>query len=67
MLGKGITIPIDQVTDELKTRDYRDKTRSIAPLVQAPDARLLDTSNIGIDASIDIVFRWVQEVLVLDE
>ena len=67
MERKGIAIPIAQVTEELKARDYRDKTRSIAPLVQAPDARLLDTSNIGIDAAIDIVYRWVQEILDRDE
>jgi cytidylate kinase len=37
--------------NELNARDAADKTRSISPLIQAPDAALLDTSDLGIDAA----------------
>jgi len=36
---------------ELNARDAADKSRPISPLVQAPDAALLDTSDLGIDAA----------------
>jgi cytidylate kinase len=36
---------------ELNARDAADKSRPISPLIQAPDAVLLDTSNLGIDAA----------------
>jgi cytidylate kinase len=39
------------VLAELNARDAADKTRPIAPLKQAPDADLLDTSDLGIDAA----------------
>jgi CMP/dCMP kinase len=64
MLNKGIDMQLELVSDELLKRDHRDKTRKIAPLIQASDARLLDTTNLGIDAAIDIVYGWVQDVLV---
>ena len=34
---------------ELNARDAADKSRPISPLKQAPDADLLDTSDLGID------------------
>lgn len=36
---------------ELNARDAADKSRPISPLKQAPDADLLDTSDLGIDAA----------------
>jgi cytidylate kinase len=39
------------VLAELTARDAADKSRPIAPLKQAPDADLLDTSDLGIDAA----------------
>jgi cytidylate kinase len=36
---------------EINARDAADKSRAIAPLKQAPDADLLDTSDLGIDAA----------------
>ena len=36
---------------ELNARDAADKARPVSPLKQAPDADLLDTSDLGIDAA----------------
>ena len=36
---------------ELNARDAADKSRPVTPLIQAPDAGLLDTSDLGIDAA----------------
>ena len=37
--------------NELNARDAADRSRHVSPLVQAPDAALLDTSDLGIDAA----------------
>ncbi len=34
---------------EILARDHADRTRAVSPLKQAPDAALLDTSNLGIE------------------
>ena len=44
---------------ELNARDAADKSRPISPLVQAPDAVLLDTSDLGIDAAFAEALRLV--------
>ncbi|MCS7265771.1 MAG: (d)CMP kinase [Armatimonadetes bacterium] len=43
----------EQVLQELKERDERDSTRSIAPLRKAPDAIEIDTTNMTIDEVVD--------------
>ena len=40
-----------EILADIVARDARDKNRAIAPLRPAPDARLLDTSQMGIDAA----------------
>jgi len=39
------------VLADIRRRDDRDKNRAAAPLVQAEDAVLLDTTNLDIDAA----------------
>jgi cytidylate kinase len=41
------TTNIESVADELSQRDHRDRTRAEAPLVQAPDAELIDTTGLS--------------------
>jgi cytidylate kinase len=49
--GLGIMRTEADLLTELNARDQADRTRSISPLKQAPDAFLLDTSDLGIDAA----------------
>jgi cytidylate kinase len=39
------------ILDEIRQRDRRDAERAVAPLKPAPDARLLDTSEMDIDTA----------------
>ena len=48
LLAKGQKANYEQVLKEIKQRDHQDMTRPIAPLKQARDAILLDTSELGI-------------------
>jgi CMP/dCMP kinase len=47
----GANISEDEVLADIKRRDERDQNRAVAPLVQAQDAVLLDTTNLDIDAA----------------
>src|SRR5581483_11891064 len=47
----GIRRDEGELLRELNARDAADKARPISPLKQAPDAFLLDTSDLGIDAA----------------
>jgi cytidylate kinase len=57
LLEKGEMINLDEIIQNLEKRDKIDTTRSESPLVQAPDAELLDTSHMTIEEQVD----WVIE------
>lgn len=54
----GIAPPYEAVLADIEARDARDMNRAVAPLKPAPDALLLDTSDLDIDAA-------VQQALIL--
>ena len=49
--ARGETADEHEVLADLLRRDERDSRRSVAPLKAAPDAHLLDTTHLGIDAA----------------
>jgi CMP/dCMP kinase len=59
MRARGEAADESEVLADLLRRDERDSRRSAAPLKPAPDAHLLDTTHLGIDAAfraaVDIV------------
>lgn len=46
---KDIDVSLAALRDEIATRDERDQTREIAPLVPAEDALIIDTTGVGIE------------------
>jgi cytidylate kinase len=56
----GAKISFDKVLADIKARDLRDSTRATAPLRQAPDAALLDTSFMSIEAAIRHAIELVE-------
>ena len=59
--AKGSKDSFEKVLAEIKQRDHQDSTREIAPLKQAKDAVLVDTSDMDIDAVIAEIRRIVTE------
>ena len=57
--ARGAKVNAAEVLADIQRRDRRDETRAISPLKPAPDAHLLDTTHLDIDAAfraaIDIV------------
>lgn len=51
--GLGNPITANQMTAELIERDTRDKSRATAPMKMAPDAVLIDTTDLSIEAAVD--------------
>lgn len=58
--NKGIDKEYAQVLSEMKTRDHNDSTRSLAPLKQADDAVLIDTTNMSASDVLDAVLYAVR-------
>lgn len=48
-ISKGVEQPYEEVLKELEERDFHDKNRAVAPLKQADDAIVVDTSDMSID------------------
>lgn len=55
MQEKGYNVSLEELQKEIAARDKADSEREISPLVQAPDAELLDTSNMGIDEVVQAI------------
>lgn len=49
LLRKGAPATYQEVLDNIKMRDYNDLNRKVSPLVQSPDALLLDNSFMSIE------------------
>lgn len=58
---RGEAADLDEVLRQLRERDRRDRERSTAPLEIAPDAFLLDTSALSIDAAFQKALAFVRE------
>jgi cytidylate kinase len=48
------------VLADLRARDARDAARDVAPMVAAPDALLLDTTDLTIDAAVAEAVAYVK-------
>lgn len=60
---RGVETNLDQVLVEIKERDQRDSGRSTAPLRQAEDAHLVDTTEYSLEDSFQSLLRLVREKL----
>jgi cytidylate kinase len=63
LLAKGQQVDFDRLLAEVKQRDYNDSHRAAAPLKQAEDAVLVDTTGLTKDESIQKIFDLVQAKL----
>jgi cytidylate kinase len=48
LIAKGISVTIEGLLRDIRERDARDSTRAAAPLAPAPDAVILDTTDLSI-------------------
>ena len=55
---KGLKISLEEVTENIRTRDRIDSTRADSPLRQAPDALVLDTTHHTRQSQLEQVLEW---------
>jgi 3-phosphoshikimate 1-carboxyvinyltransferase len=60
LISKGFSVKLEDLRADLEARDARDRNRSVAPLVPAQDALMLDNSSLSIEASVEQVLSWWQ-------
>ena len=58
---KGVEVSYEEVLADVRQRDYQDTHRAAAPLRQADDARLLDTSEMNFEQSLEAMKKMIVE------
>lgn len=64
LLKRGAVADLETIRREVEVRDRRDTHRPVAPLRQADDAMLIDTSGLHID---EVVRRIVEQVRTVEQ
>jgi cytidylate kinase len=62
LIDKGFSATMEDLLEDLKTRDARDTGRAIAPLKPAEGAHVLDTSDMTVDEAVAQVLHWYGEI-----
>ncbi|MDP1557594.1 MAG: (d)CMP kinase [Nitrosomonas sp.] len=62
LMEKGINANITDLLRDIQTRDDRDSQRSLAPLQQGADAKLLDTTSLNIEQAVDAALDWYAKI-----
>lgn len=60
---KGDNLSLQEVLANLKKRDNIDTSRKESPLIQVPDAKVIDTSNLTLNDQIELVCQMAESVL----
>lgn len=63
---KGENVSFEEVLADVNKRDYNDTHREIAPLKQAEDAILCDTTNVDLQGAIDMLINIINEKLIIN-
>ena len=58
---KGVEVAYEEVLADVRQRDYQDTHRAAAPLRQADDAQLLDTSEMNFEQSLEAMKKMIVE------
>ncbi len=57
LLAQGQLVPLEEVLDNLKKRDFIDSTRTESPLKQAVDAVVVDTTYVTLDEQVEYILQ----------
>ena len=67
MAAAGVKVSVEELIKLLKERDKMDSSRTTSPLKKAPDAVVVDTTDLTIAGSIDTVVQLAKEKLAVTE
>jgi cytidylate kinase len=57
---RGIVADPAEVAADIRQRDERDRTRTASPLMQAPDAVLIDTTGMALEEVEEAILRLIR-------
>ncbi len=57
----GAEADLEELQEQMQDRDHQDATRDVAPMQREHDAVILDTSDMGFEASIDALVALIRE------
>ena len=60
---KGENLTLEEVRENLEKRDFLDTTRKENPLIQVPDARLLDNTKLTEKEQLNKALEWAKELI----
>lgn len=60
--AKGESASMEEIAEQMRERDRRDRTRSESPLKIAPDATVVDTTGLTIEESVERIRRIVEKL-----
>ena len=63
LVEKDQDVDYDSILADIEQRDYQDSHREIAPLKQADDAILVDTTELDLEGSIEYMLKVIKERL----
>lgn len=64
--SKGVQISFDEVLEDIKVRDQRDRDRSASPMIVSDDAFMVDTSDMDIAQTFDHSLNLIRAKLMSD-
>jgi cytidylate kinase len=62
--GRGEKVDYTAILEDIRKRDRRDSERALAPLKPAPDARILDTTDLNVEAAFSAALAIVDAARV---
>jgi len=61
--NKGMNVSLPGVTNDLRERDKRDAERVVAPLKPAQDAKIVDTTGVSVEDTLQEILKLARELL----
>ncbi len=61
LLSKGTKATYEEVLEDMKERDHRDKTREVSPLIVCDGAIIIDCSNLSIQEVVNKFLTYIKE------
>jgi cytidylate kinase len=61
LIDKGLGVNLRALLDSIRERDERDQTREVSPLVPAPDAIIVDSTHLSIEAVVQQILEYAEQ------
>lgn len=60
LISKGSEVSFEEVLEDMKERDYRDKNRDISPLIVCDDAVVIDSTNLSVQQVVEAFLSKIE-------